>query len=48
MQNYAEMGNLTIDKLKKKQEQDAKLHKYSTKQLQLCKTFKLIKKILIS
>ena len=27
MKNYAEMGNLTIDKLKKKkQKQDAKLH----------------------
>ena len=47
MKNYAEMGNLTIDKLKKKQKQDAKLHKYSTQQLQLWKTFKVIKKILI-
>ena len=46
MQNYAEMGNLTIDKLqKKKQEQDAKLHKCFTQQLQLRKTFKLIQKI---
>ena len=40
------MGNLTIEKLqKKKQEQDANLHKCFTQQLQLRKTFKLIQKI---
>ena len=35
------------DKKRKKQEQDAKLHKHFTQQLQLRKTFKVVKKILI-